>query len=60
MLDLSTSRIELSHAEEHPGLIEACSDLHSPQIKMYLKLAKGVTLLHLNLLNPAENPVTRT
>lgn len=52
MLDLSTSRTELSHAED-PSLIEAYSDLHSPQIKMYLKLAKGLILLHLNLLSPA-------
>lgn len=43
--------------EEYPGLmiIDAYSDLHSPQIKRYLKLAKGLNLFHLNLLNSAVN-----
>lgn len=36
-------------------IIDAYSDLHSPQIKMYLKLAKDLNLLYLNLLNSAEN-----
>lgn len=53
----AANRTEVSHEEEYPGLmiIDAYSDLHGPQIKMYLKLAKGLNLLPLNLLNSAAN-----
>lgn len=53
----ATNRTEVSHAEEYPGLmiIDAYSDLHGPQIKMYLKLAKGLNLLRLNLPSSAAN-----
>lgn len=46
-----------SHAEKSPGLriIDACSDLHKPQIKMHLRLARGLKLLPLSLLGAAES-----
>jgi len=52
----AANRTEVSHEEEYPGLmiIDAYSDLHGPQIRMRLKLAKGLNLLHANLLNSAR------
>lgn len=44
-----------SHAEKSPALriIAACCDLHKPQIKMCLRLARGLSLLPLSLPKPA-------
>lgn len=41
-------------------IIDAYSDLGSPQTKIYLKLAKGLNLLFLTLLKPMVHFVTQT